>query len=59
MSRRGWLALGAWLLITLACAWVLLAHTRVSMDLTSFLPRSADPSSRLLAGQLREGRVRA
>lgn len=55
MSRRGWLALGVWLLITLACAWVLLAHTRVSMDLTSFLPRTADPASRLLTGQLREG----
>lgn len=55
MPRRGLLALGAWLLITLACGWILLAHTRVSMDLTSFLPRTADPASRLLAGQLREG----
>lgn len=55
MPRRGLLTLGAWLAFALACLWILLAHTRVSMDLTSFLPRTADPTSRLLAGQLREG----
>lgn len=56
MSRRARAAavLG-WLLLSAAAAWILYAHTRVTTDLTVFLPRHASPVEQVLVDQLRDG----
>ncbi|WP_036665800.1 MMPL family transporter [Paludibacterium yongneupense] len=52
LTRRGILAL--WLAFVLACAAVV-AQTRVSTDMSAFLPQRPTPEQRILVDQLREG----
>lgn len=44
-----------WLAALAAAAWIVLAHTRISTDLTGFLPSTPDRPQQLLLDQLREG----
>jgi predicted exporter len=51
-ARRGILAL--WLAFLLACA-ALVAHTRVTTDMSAFLPQHPTQAQRILVEQLRDG----
>jgi Predicted exporter len=53
--RWKFLAVGVWLLCTLASAWLALTKTPVANDLTLFMPSATTPAERLLLNQLRQG----
>lgn len=55
MNLRGRLIVAVWLAIVAACAWVVFTQTRITGDLTAFLPDSADAEQKLLIDQLRDG----
>lgn len=44
-----------WLIVLALSAWIVFAHTKVSTDLTGFLPTAPDRTQQLLLDQLREG----
>jgi predicted exporter len=52
---RGRGALLLWLALMVGVSWIVFGQTRVTTDLTSFLPRGASPFERLLLEQLRTG----
>ncbi len=49
------LAVLAWLLLILSCAWFIGTRLTVSADLTAFLPKAKSPTESLLVSQLRDG----
>jgi predicted exporter len=53
-SRRGWVAVVAWL-VALAAGIVVVVHTRFSADLSAFLPAAPDTRQRALVEQLKSG----
>jgi predicted exporter len=53
---RGRIAIGLWLLLIAACAFIL-SRTTFTTDLSAFLPRSPTPAQQVLVDQLREGVV--
>jgi predicted exporter len=55
MVLRGRLPLLLWLAWVAATSWITLAHTRVTSELTEFLPRGADASEQMLLEQVRRG----
>jgi len=53
---RARLVLALWLAALVACA-AIVAETRISTDLSAFLPRSPSPAQQVLVDQVREGAV--
>ena len=49
------LAVLAWLVLLLSCAWYIGTRLTVSADLTAFLPKAKSPTESLLVSQLRDG----
>ncbi len=56
MTRIARWALGAWLVLAIACIAVI-ARTQFTSDLSAFLPRSPSPMQQVLVEQLRDGVV--
>ncbi|WP_295431408.1 MMPL family transporter [uncultured Thiodictyon sp.] len=54
MSRRGGVVIGLWLVVLLACLWVVL-RTHFTADLSAFLPRTPTLEQQLLIDQIRSG----
>ena len=50
---RGRTAIGVWVLLVAACAFVV-SRTTFTTDLSAFLPRSPTPAQQVLVDQLRE-----
>lgn len=48
-------AIVVWLLLLAASGWLVAGHTRITTDLTAFLPPSASRNQQLLMDQLRDG----
>lgn len=55
IAVRARLVLLLWLAWVVTAVWIVLAHTRVTSELTEFLPPGEDPSEQLLLEQVREG----
>ena len=53
-ARRGRTAIALWLAFILACG-VVISRSRVTTDLSAFLPRSPTPAQQLLLEQIRDG----
>ncbi|MGQ0524055.1 MAG: MMPL family transporter [Betaproteobacteria bacterium] len=56
MSGTPRLAIGVWLAVVLACAFII-SRTEFHADLSAFLPRSPTPAQQVLVEQLRDGVV--
>jgi predicted exporter len=54
-ALRGRLPLLFWLAWVLAAVWIAVAYTRVTSELTEFLPRGADAAEQILLEQVRQG----
>ena len=54
LPRRGWIAVVVWLAALAIGVWVI-AHTRISADLSAFLPAAPDARQRALVEQLKSG----
>jgi len=53
-ARRGQTAIALWLAFILACG-IIISRSRVTTDLSAFLPRSPTPAQQLLLAQIRDG----
>lgn len=56
MRRWRVLVVGVWLILLIACGW-LIGQTRFTTDMSAFLPRAPSATQQMLVDQLREGVV--